>query len=81
MSDKPPFDPLRVAVYLVAFVIVSHILIASATAGMCFFHADAIVMGRFKCDADNRAFDLLGNALSAALAFCGGFLAGKIKPP
>lgn len=73
------FDPVRAAFYLVAFVIMAQVAVAIAVAGACLVYSDAIVSGRFKCDADNRAFDLLQSSLSSALAFAGGWMTGRLK--
>jgi cytochrome c oxidase assembly factor CtaG len=81
MSDRPPFDVVRAAFYLVAFILVAHIVVVLIAVGICAFNAQAIVEGRWKCDADGHLFELLGAALSAALAFAGGLMRGSGPPP
>ena len=76
MSNRPPFDPVRAAFFLVAFVLVAHIVVVLAAVGVCVWHSDEIVAGKFKCDSDGHLFELLGAALSAALAFAGGMMRG-----
>jgi cytochrome c oxidase assembly factor CtaG len=78
---RPPFDPVRAAFYLVALVLVAHIVVVLIAVGTCVYHADAIVEGRWKCDADGHLFEVLGAALSAALAFAGGMMRGPPPPP
>ncbi len=79
--SRPPFDPVRAAFYLVAFVLVAHIAVVLVAVGICAANANAIVEGRWKCDADGHLFELLGAALSAALAFAGGMMRGPPPPP
>jgi hypothetical protein len=54
-----PFDEARANARLKAFVVVALVLIAAAGEATCIYHADAIVAGKFKCDADNKLTDLL----------------------
>lgn len=49
----PKLDPLS------TIVVCTICLIGLGTFGVCAFHADDIIAGRFKCDPDNRVFDLL----------------------
>jgi hypothetical protein len=83
MSDRPPFDPVRAAFFLVAFVLAAHVVVVLAAVGVCIWHSADIVAGNFKCDSDGHLFELLGAALSAALAFAGGMMRGgpPSKPP
>jgi len=80
VSDRPPFDFVRAAFWLVAFVIAAHVVLAVVGASVCLlFFTDTpftheIINPRWKCDADNRLFDLLAQALSSALAFAAGRL-------
>lgn len=81
MSERPPFDPIRAAFYLVAAILLAHVVIVFVAVGLCAWVYPEIVAGKFKCDPDNKVFDLLSQALSAALAFAGGYaLRGKDKP-
>jgi hypothetical protein len=80
MSERPPFDPVRAAFYLVAFVLVAHIVVVLIGVATCVWHSETIVGGNFKCDADGHLFELLGAALSAALAFAGGMMRGPPPP-
>jgi hypothetical protein len=81
MRERPPFDPVRAAFYLVAFVLVVHCLIVLGGVSVCAWHSRDIVEGNWKCDADGHLFELLGAALSAALAFAGGLMRGSGSPP
>ena len=80
---RPPFDPVRAAFYLVALVLLAHIVVVLIGVGWCAWNAREIVAsyGTFKCDADGHLFELLGAALSAALAFAGGMMRGGPPPP
>jgi hypothetical protein len=81
MNDRPPFDVVRAAFYLVAFVLVIHCLVVLIGVGLCAWNSRDIVEGKFKCDSDGHLFELLGSALSAALAFAGGLMRGSGPPP
>jgi hypothetical protein len=74
---KPPFDTTRAAFFLVGMVLVSYLVIAYAYLAFCWIHGAEIMEGRWKCDAESRIYELLTQALSAALAFAGGFVAGR----
>lgn len=77
---RPPFDLVRAAFILVAAILAAHVVVVFVGVGMCVYVAADIVAGRFKCDADSKIFDLLSQALSAALAFAGGYaIGGKDK--
>ena len=79
-NDRPPFDTVRAAFFLVAFVIVVYALVVLLGFGVCLYHHDDWVAGQFKCDSENRLVDLLSAALSAALAFAGGMMRGGGPP-
>lgn len=81
MNERPPFDPVRAAFFLVAFVLVVQCLIVLIGIGFCLWNSEKIVSGNFKCDPDGHLFELLGAALSAALAFAGGLMRGPPPPP
>jgi hypothetical protein len=72
MSDKPPFDTQRAVFLLIACVFAVASVAILATLVMCLNNADAIVAGNFKCDADNRVFDLMATLISSALALYAG---------
>jgi hypothetical protein len=74
---KPPFDVIRAAFFLVGMVLVSYLVVAYAYLAFCWVHADEIMAGRFKCDAESKVYELLTQALSAALAFAGGWATGR----
>jgi hypothetical protein len=80
-NDRPPFDATRWAFFLVAFVILVYCIVVLIGVGLCAWHSHDIVAGNFKCDAENRLVDLLGAALSAALAFAGGLMRGGPPNP
>lgn len=62
------FDVLRAAFCLVAFVIAAIVFIVVGSVTVCWYHADAIVAGRFRCDVDDRLGTMLTGALAAAIA-------------
>lgn len=64
--------PERLLLLLIAGVFGVASLIILTTVVMCVIHADAIVEGRFRCDADNRVFDLMATLISSALALYAG---------
>jgi hypothetical protein len=70
--DKPPFDPIRAAFLLVAFVIGVHAAVILAFAGACLWHSEIIIAGAdVNCDPNSKLMGLLAAALAAALAFAG----------
>jgi hypothetical protein len=85
--NERPFNFQRAVFWLVAVVIGAHVLIALLGALVCFYWlADTPIQSinpRWKCDADNRLFDLLATALSTALAFATGrwSASANILPP
>ena len=84
MDPKPPkphFDPVKACFYLIAAVIMAQVLVALAGAAMCLVYADDVMGGKINCDRNNRLSELLSAALSAALAFAGGFLRNPPPPP
>ena len=74
--DKPPFDSVRAAFYLVAGVIATYCLIVLMAMVHCWliWHGDPSHLIEGTCDVKGRFFDLLGAALAAALAFAGGMM-------
>lgn len=74
MSERPPFDPVRAAFWLVAFVIGVYAAICLASVAVCVINT--LSVGQYKCDSDTKIIDLLGAALAAALAFAGGMMRG-----
>jgi len=58
--------------YLISAVFLLAGIVILTTVVTCVIHADAIVEGRFKCDADNRVFDLMATLISSALALYAG---------
>ncbi len=81
MPERPPFDVVRAAFYLVAFVLGVHSVVILAAVVICAINIDVVVAGHWKCDADGHLFELLGAMLSAALAFAGGMMRGPPPPP
>jgi cytochrome c oxidase assembly factor CtaG len=79
--SQRPFDPVKAAFYLVAFVLVAHVVIVLIAVGVCTWRSTEIVSGNWKCDSEGHLFELLGAALSAALAFAGGMMRGGPPPP
>lgn len=58
----------RNAVLIVAFILIAHVLIALAALAVCMVSVDSIAVGRFRCDGDYRATELLGSLISTTLA-------------
>lgn len=58
---------------LAGFVLLIYAIVILSAVGMCLVHADALVSGTFKCDADGRVQKMLEQMLT----FVGGYLAGK----
>jgi hypothetical protein len=81
MDERPPFDTVRAAFYLVAFVLFAHVVVVLVGVGICAWNSRFIIEGKFKCDSDGHLFELLGAALSAALAFAGGLMRTPPPPP
>jgi hypothetical protein len=82
MRERPPFDAARAAFFLVAFVLTIQCLVVLIGVGVCAWHSPEVIQGSvFKCDTEGHLFDLLGAALSAALAFAGGLMRGSAPPP
>jgi hypothetical protein len=74
VSDRPPFDPIRAAFWLLAFVIGVYGAVILAFAGACLYHAEIIISQTspdVNCDPNARLMGLLAAALAAALAFAG----------
>jgi hypothetical protein len=74
---KPTFDPVKAAFFLVGMVLGSYLVVAFTLLAFCWMHESEVVTGRYRCDADSRVYDLLTQALSAALAFAGGYATGR----
>ena len=78
MSDRPPFDPIRAAFWLIAFVVGIYGVVILAFAAGCLMHHEAIVTNpEVSCDPNNRLMGLLAAALAAALTFAS--IRGKDK--
>lgn len=72
MNEKPPFDPIRAAFYLVAFVIGVHAVVILGFSAACIWHIEIIIKSiEVQCDQHDRLMGLLAAALAAALAFAG----------
>jgi hypothetical protein len=74
LSDKPPFDAVRAAFYLVAGVIAVYCIMALTAVVHCWWNYEQIakLTEGGGCDAKGRFFDLLSAALAAALALYAG---------
>ena len=80
MDDKPPWDGLRAAFYLVAAMLMLQALYVGGAVVWCMTSAsDAIIAGKFQCNRDNQLAELLNAALTTALAFAMAFLNQKNK--
>jgi hypothetical protein len=71
MADKPPFDPIRAAFWLVALVAVVQCVVVILFAAACFVNAREIMASQQECDPNSRLMALMSSALAAALAFVG----------
>lgn len=78
---KPPFDPIKACFYLIALIITAQVVVALMGAAACLMYVNDIISGRWQCDKDGRLDGLLSSALSAALAFAGGFTRNQPPPP
>jgi hypothetical protein len=78
--DKPPFDPVRAAFWLIAFVVgIYGVVILSFAAG-CLLNVNTIISNpEVSCDPNNRLMGLLAAALAAALTFASTRRDGKDK--
>lgn len=72
MNEKPPFDPQRGFFYLIAGVFGVASVAIVVTIVLCATHFEGIIAGQYKCDADNRIFDLMATLISSALALYAG---------
>lgn len=70
--QNEPFDFTRAAFYLVAGVIAAHVLVVFVGIAVCVWEIDAIIAGKYHCDAEAKLTEVLAAALAAALGFAGG---------
>ena len=68
---RAQYEMDRLPFFLVAFVVAAYVFIVVGSVTVCWAHADAIVEGTFKCDAEGRLGEALAAALAAALALTG----------
>lgn len=73
MNEKPPFDTVRAAFYLVAGVIAVQCVVILVALVHCWLYFEQSVHLRTGCDVQGKLSDLMSAALAAALAFAGGF--------
>ena len=71
MDRKPPFDPLKAAFWLVAFVVGVHSIVVLGFTAACLMYAEQIIVTSTDCDPNSRLTGLLAAVLAAALAFVG----------
>lgn len=72
-DDRPPFDPVRAAFYLIAGVIGTYCVVVVASVVSCLIYMETIIKNpEIICDPKSRLTELLSAALAAALAFAGG---------
>jgi hypothetical protein len=82
MSDRPPFDAVRFACWLIAAVLGVQCIVVLISIAACFLHArDVIVDPSVECDPKDRIGQLLQNLLAAALALLAGFRGAPPPPP
>jgi hypothetical protein len=72
MDEKPPFDTVKAAFFLVAGVIAVHCIVVLAGVAFCWTHAVDAPSSRCD-DLRGQLAEMLTAALAAALAFVGGF--------
>jgi hypothetical protein len=73
MSNEPePFNYQRAIFLLIGGVFGVAACVILTTLVMCMLHFDEMIAGRFKCDGDNRVFDLMATLISSALALYAG---------
>jgi hypothetical protein len=72
MENKPPFDPTKAFFYLIGGVFGTAAIVILTTLIMCMSHFEDMIQGHFKCDADNRVFDLMATLISSVLALYAG---------
>ena len=74
MGDKPPFDPIQFACWLIAAVLAVQCLVVLFSITACLLHArDVIVDPHIECDPKDRIGQLMSGLLAAALALLAGF--------
>jgi len=79
MSEKPPFDPIKFACYLIAGVFAVQALVLLVASVTCLLHAETIITNPdIQCDPKDRLFQMMQNMMAAALALLAGF---KTPPP
>jgi hypothetical protein len=72
-GDRPPFDPVRAAFFLIAGVIGTYCIVVLISVLSCLWYIDTIMKNpEIVCDPKSRLTELLSAALAAALAFAGG---------
>jgi hypothetical protein len=80
MGDKPPFDPVRFACFLIAGVLIVECLVVLIGVSACLWHAEMIIKDPdIQCDPKDRLGALLTSALAAALALLAGFKGSSPK--
>jgi len=73
VSEKPPFDTVKAAFYLVAGVIAVQCVVILVALVHCWMHFEEAIQLKVGCDMQGRLSDLMSAALAAAIAFAGGF--------
>jgi len=69
---KSPFDPVQAAFYLVAAVIVTHLILVVVGSLTCVYYGSELIKSGKECPSGGRLSEVLGAALAAALAFASG---------
>jgi hypothetical protein len=74
VGDRPPFDQVRFACWLIAGVVGVECLVVLASAAACLWHSEIIISDpQIECDPKDRLTALMTGALAAALALLAGF--------
>ena len=82
MPDKPPFDPIKFACYIIAGVLGVECFIVLAAAVSCLIYSKTIISDvNIVCDPKDRMIALMNGALAAALALLAGFMGKPPGPP
>jgi len=80
VSDKPPFDPIKFACWLIAAIMLVQALVVIGAAAACLYYAKTIISDpAIVCDPKDRTMQLLTSMLAAALALLAGFTKGPPK--
>jgi hypothetical protein len=75
-----PFDPARAGFWLVAFVVGGFEFAVVGSVVMCWINADAIVAGKFQCDANDKLVEAFAIIMSNVFSYAVGRLSIPPSP-